>query len=88
MQELIGGSMTGLQEAFYIMSIVYMSIMLILVIALVVSVLVIRKKVNRIHDNIESKINSVTSIAEKGGALAAVVTAKAAKKAKKALSKK
>jgi hypothetical protein len=65
-----------------------MSVMLILVVLLLISVVVIRNKINKIHDNIEEKINSVTNIAEKGGELAALASGIVAKKAKKALGKK
>jgi Flp pilus assembly pilin Flp len=80
--------MSGLQEAFYIFGIIYMAIMLIIALALVAAVFVIRAKVNKIHDNLEAKINSVTNLAEKGGELAAVVSGAAVRKAKKALNRK
>jgi cell division protein FtsL len=80
--------MTGLEEAFYIISIVYMGVMFILIIALVVSVFVIRNKVVHIQRTIEEKVNTVTTIAEKGGELAAMATGGAVRKAKRALSKK
>jgi hypothetical protein len=65
-----------------------MVVILILVGLMLISVIVIRSKVNRIHQNIEEKINSITDIAEKGGELAAIATGVVAKKAKKALNKK
>jgi cell division protein FtsL len=80
--------MTGLQEAFYIIGIIYMVIMLLLILALVIVAFRIKGKVNKIHDNIEEKINSVTHLAEKGGELAALAGGKVVKKAKKALNKK
>lgn len=80
--------MTGLQEAFYIISIVFMGVIFILILALVGAVFVIRNKINRIHDNIENKINTVTSIAEKGGELAALATGGVIRKAKKAIKKR
>ncbi len=80
--------MTGLQEAFYIMGIIYMTIMLLLVIALVWVAFVIKGKVNKIHDRIEAKINMVTGVAEKGGELAGLAAATVAKAAKKAARKK
>ena len=78
--------MTGLQEAFYIMAIIFMSLAFLLLIALVTSVLVIRSKINRIHDAIEAKVNSVTSLAERGGELTALAGSKI-KQAKKVLKK-
>jgi nucleoside recognition membrane protein YjiH len=80
--------MTGLQEAFYIVGLIYMGVMLVLVIALVVGVFVIRAKINKIHDNIEAKIDSFTNIAEKGGEIAAAVSGAAVRKAKRALNRK
>lgn len=82
--------MNGLQESFYIIAIIFMGLILLLLIALVSAVLVIRNKINRIHANIESKLNKVTSIAEKSGEIAGIATKvvrhtakKAARKAKK-----
>jgi cell division protein FtsL len=79
--------MTGLQETFYVMAIVFMVVMFILIIALVTAVFVIRNKVNRIQHQIEAKINSVNLIAEKGGELAAAATGGILRKAKRALNK-
>jgi hypothetical protein len=73
--------MTGLQEAFYIVGIVFMGLMLI-------TVLKIRSKINRIHDQIEAKLDTVTMVAEKGGALAGLAAKQVARKAKKAMNKK
>lgn len=80
--------MTGLQESFYIIGIVFMGLMFILILALVISVFVIRAKINKIQHQIESKINSVTSIAEKGGELAALATGGVVRKARRALNKR
>jgi hypothetical protein len=80
--------MDGLQQTFYILGIIFMSVMLVLVALLLVSVVIIRNKINRIHDNVEDKINSISNIAEKGGELAALATGVVTKKAKKALGKK
>ena len=80
--------MSGLQEAFYIVGLVFMGVMLILIIALLAAVFVIRAKINRIHDNIEAKLNAVTNIAEKGGALAGVAVKTAARAARKVSRKK
>jgi len=80
--------MTGLQEAFYIISIIYMGVIFIILIALLVAVIKIRNKINNIHASIESKINTVTNLAEKGGEIAGLATRVVAKKAKKAMRKK
>jgi hypothetical protein len=83
--------MSGLQEAFYIVGIVFMGLALLLIIGLLAGVFIIKGKINRIHDNIEDKINSVTHIAERSGEIAAIASgtvARSAKKAKKVLGKK
>ena len=79
--------MTGLETAFYVMAIIFMSLTFLMMIALVVAVLVIRSKINKIHDNIEDKINTITKIAEKGGALSAKTGYKAVKQARKVIKK-
>lgn len=80
--------MSGLQEAFYIIAIVFMGVMFIILVALVAAVFVIRNKVNKIQRAIEDKVNTVTSIAEKGGEIAALAAGGAVRKAKRALRKK
>lgn len=80
--------MSGLQEAFYIIAIVFMGVMFLLIIALVAAVFVIRSKVNKIQYAIETKINTVTSIAERSGEIAALATGGIVRKAKKAIGKK
>jgi cell division protein FtsL len=79
--------MSGLEQAFYIIAIVFMGVMFILIIALVVTVFVIRSKINKIQKTIEEKVHTVTSFAEKGGELAALATGGVVRKAKKALGK-
>jgi hypothetical protein len=79
--------MTGLQETFYIMGIIFMSITFLLTLALVAAVFVIRSKVNKIHATIENKINKVTNLAEKGGELSALAGSVVARRAKKAIKK-
>lgn len=79
--------MTGLETAFYIIAIIFMSLNFLIMIALVVSVLVIRSKVNKIHDQIESKIDALTSLAGKGGELTALASEAVVKTAKKAMRK-
>lgn len=79
--------MSGLQETFYIIGIIYMGLMLILAIALAAAVFVIRNKINKIHDRIEAKLNMVTNIAERGGEIAGLASRVVAKKARKAVRK-
>jgi cell division protein FtsL len=80
--------MTGLQEAFYIIAIIFMGVMFILIIALVAAVFVIRSKVNRIQRTIEDKVHMVTTVAEKGGEIAALAAGGVVRKARKALGKR
>ncbi|HET9850053.1 MAG TPA: hypothetical protein VFP35_00260 [Candidatus Saccharimonadales bacterium] len=80
--------MNGLQEAYYIIAIVFMGVVFVLIIALVSAVFVIRNKINKIYDNIEAKLNAVTTIAEKSGELAGLAGRAAVRKAKKAIRKK
>jgi len=62
--------MTGLETTFYIMGIVFMSIMLLLTAALVVAVFAIRAKIQQIERNvtetIASKLSMVTSLFHMG----------------------
>jgi len=80
--------MSGLQEAFYIIAIIFMGVMFILLVALAAAVFVIRSKINKIHDQIENRINMVTNIAERGGEVAAAVVGAAARKAKRAVARR
>ncbi len=78
--------MNGLEQTFYVMAIIFMSVSFLLLIALVSAVFVIKSKINRIHDNIEQKLSSITHFAEKGGewaAAASKIVSKAAKAKRK-----
>lgn len=79
--------MSDLEMAFYIIGIVFMSLMLILLIALVIAVFVIRSKVIAIQRQIEHKIDTVTGIAAKTGGIAAKVGVKAASRAAREIKK-
>jgi cell division protein FtsL len=79
--------MSGLETAFYIYSMVFYSIILVIVIAMVVAIFMIRAKVISIEKQIQSKVDQVTDIASKGGELVARVGAKAAGTAIKSLRK-
>jgi len=48
--------MTGLEQTFYIMGIVFMSVMFLLMVALVVAVFAIRAKIHQIERNVTEKI--------------------------------
>lgn len=80
--------MSGLQETFYWMAIIFMGITFILLLALVAAVFVIRSKINKIHAMVEERISELTSLAERGGALSAQATNAVISTAKKALKKK
>lgn len=79
--------MTGLETAFYIYSIVFMSIILIVLIALVAAVFMIRSKIISIERQIQEKIDQATGIAAKGGELMARAGTKAAASTVKTLRK-
>lgn len=58
-----------LQEIFYIMGIVYMTIMFALMIVIVAAILVIKHKVNSIQQHIEEKLATVTNAIHMGEAI-------------------
>lgn len=80
--------MSGLQETFYIMGIVFMGLIFVMLIVLVSSVLVIRSKINKIHHDIEDRVNQLTSLAEKSGEISAIAGSAMLKTAKRAMKKK
>lgn len=57
--------MTGLQTAFDIVGLVFMGTMLLLMLVVIVAVLVIRRKVTHIQQQIEDKLHSARDIADK-----------------------
>lgn len=59
----------NLQDTFYIVGIVYMSIGLILLLALVIAVFVIKAKINAIHHRIEEKFQAVIDVMQAGEVL-------------------
>jgi hypothetical protein len=61
--------MTGLETAYYIIAIVFMSLLLLIGIGVAIGVLVISKKISAFHASIEEKISKVTDIAHKGTAM-------------------
>jgi uncharacterized membrane protein len=80
--------MNGLEQTFYIMAIVFMSVGFILLIAIVVAIFAIKAKINRIHDKIEERVETVTALAERSGELTALASKQVLKQAKKVLHKK
>ncbi|HSX42669.1 MAG TPA: hypothetical protein VLF59_01130 [Candidatus Saccharimonadales bacterium] len=57
--------MTGLQEAFYIVALIYMGISLLLIISLLAAVVIIRKKVIDLEKTVTEKIDFLVSIPAK-----------------------
>jgi hypothetical protein len=58
-----------LQDVFYWMAIVFMTIMFVLMIAAVVAIFAIKKKIDHIHQNIEEKLQVFSNIAHVGSDL-------------------
>ena len=59
-----------LSEVFYVMAIVYMSIMFLLMIAGLVAILAIKHKVSAIQHNLEEKFHTILEIVRAGESLA------------------
>lgn len=55
-----------LQTAFYIIGIIFMSLMLLLTIGIIVAIMVLRAKINAIHRQIDEKLSIFTNIAHTG----------------------
>jgi Na+-transporting methylmalonyl-CoA/oxaloacetate decarboxylase gamma subunit len=79
--------MSGLEQTFYIMAIIFMTISFLLLIALVSAVFVIKGKINRIHENIDQKINAIAQVAEKSGELTSIAARIVAKGAERAVKR-
>ena len=54
-----------LQTTFYIVGLVFMGIMLILIFAILAAVLVIKAKINHVHQLIDEKVNAVKDVFDK-----------------------
>lgn len=65
--------MSGLEQTFYIMAIIYMAIMFISMIAGVVAVFAIKAKINAIHDKIEEKLSPLMAAVHAGEKIAGTV---------------
>ena len=57
-----------LQNTFYIIGIIYMSLMTIIIIALVIAVFAIKAKINEIHRQIEDRLHAVIQMVKMGEA--------------------
>lgn len=80
--------MSGLQESFYIIAIIFMGVMFILIIAQIYVAVVIRNRIVKIQQQIEEKINTVAKVAETTGKVAAIATGGVVGGARRALRKK
>lgn len=65
--------MPDLQTAFYIIAIIFMTLALLLTVILVIALLVIKKKITALHDAVESKLHTLSVIADKGSAVAGAI---------------
>jgi hypothetical protein len=65
--------MPGLEQAFYIVGLVFMGLMLIILLGVLAAVLVIRKKIESLRDAVQEKVGGVLSVAVKGAAIAKTV---------------
>lgn len=59
--------MTGLQEAFYIVGLVYMGLSLLILIGVVAAVFVIRAKIVSLENMVKEKIDFATSLPARAG---------------------
>ena len=64
--------MSDLQTAFYIIGIIYMSLMFLLAVTIVVALLVIKSKINRMQRIVNARIHAVRDTADH---LAAIIRA-------------
>lgn len=74
--------MSDLQTAFYIIGIIFMSLLLIIMVITAIAVVVIRKKIEAIHQHVEDKLRVITDITDKGSAVVGALK-KGIKKAKR-----
>jgi uncharacterized membrane protein len=65
--------MAGLEQAFYIMGIVYMAIMFIIMVAILVVIIAIKAKVRALHDKVEERIGPVLDLIQAGRTAATAV---------------
>jgi hypothetical protein len=59
----------GLQTAFYIIGIIFMTVMLLLTIGILVALWVIKSKINRMHQAIDQKLATAQDAIHKGTAI-------------------
>lgn len=73
--------MPGLQTAYYIIAIVFMGVIFILILALIMTVFMIRAKLNKIEERIQTKVDEATDLAGRSGEILASVGKAAARTA-------
>lgn len=56
--------MTGLEQSYYIIGIVFMSLMIILITVIVVAIVVIRNKVVSLERNVSEKLHTISKLPE------------------------
>lgn len=71
--------MTGLETAFYIIGIIFMSLVLLIMAGIAVAVIKLTKKVNALHQTIDDKISKFTDIAQKSSTVIGTLKKAAAK---------
>jgi hypothetical protein len=59
--------MTGLEQAFYIVALVYMGISLLIIVGLLVAVVIIRNKVVNLENMLKEKLDTVLSVGAAAG---------------------
>lgn len=74
--------MTGLEEAFYIIGIIYMSLSLLIIFGVLIAVLKIRSKIVSLERNVMDKINLITTVGTKAGEVIETVRSMSKSKAK------
>lgn len=74
--------MSDLQTAFYIIGIIFMSLMLLIMLVIGVAVLVIRSKIAAIHKQLEDRLATVSEWTDKGEAVIGAIK-KVARKSKR-----
>jgi uncharacterized protein YoxC len=66
---LIRRAAMHLQNTFYILAIILMSLIFLLIIAIVIALFTIRAKVIAIHNTIDEKLSMVTGVANAGASI-------------------
>lgn len=77
----------SLQDLFYLLGIIMMSLASLLLLGIVILLFYIKKKITDLHDTIENKINTVSSLVSQSGEIAANVGATLAQGAIKGVAR-